>query len=69
MLDWENVTNQQIAELIDTWIHSERDREILHDRLINGYTFSQLANKYYPLTYRQIQRVVQKAGDKLFKHL
>lgn len=69
MLDWENVTNQQIAELIDTWIHSERDRAILHDRLINGYTFSQLANKYYPLTYRQIQRVVQKAEDKLFKHL
>ena len=69
MLDWENVTNQQIAELIDTWIHSERDREILHDRLINGYTFSQLANKNFPLTYRQIQRIVQKAEDKLFKHL
>ena len=69
MLDWENVTNQQIAELIDTWIHSKRDREILHDRLINGYTFSQLANKNFPLTYRQIQRIVQKAEDKLFKHL
>lgn len=69
MLDWENVTNQQIAELIDTWIHSERDRAILHDRLINGYTFSQLANKNYPLTYRQIQRIVQKAENKLFKHL
>lgn len=69
MLDLENVTNQQLQDAIDSWIHSERDREILKFRLINGYTYSQLSDKFYPLSYRQIQNIVHKAENILFKHL
>lgn len=35
-------SNTQIANLIDEYIHSERDRKILKDRLINGLTYAEL---------------------------
>ena len=69
MVDLENVTNSEIAKLIDEYIHSERDREILKDRLINGYIFARLADKYYPLSERQIKNIVYKAQRVLFRHL
>lgn len=53
-------TNSQIATLIDEYIHSQRDREILKDRFVNGLTFSELSGKYY-LSERQIKRIVAKA--------
>lgn len=57
-------TNSQINDLIDEHIHSERDRKILKDRLINGYTYSELAEKHY-LSERQIKRIVKKAESVL----
>lgn len=60
-------TNSQIATLIDEYIHSQRDREILKDRFINGLTFSELSGKYY-LSERQIKRIVAKA-DTIFLKL
>ena len=60
-------TNSQIAALIDEYIHSQRDREILKDRFINGLTFSELSGKYY-LSERQIKRIVAKA-DTIFLKL
>lgn len=65
----EDVTNSEIAYLIDEYIHSERDREILKHRLIDGYTFARLADKYYPLSERQIKTIVYKAQDRLFRHI
>jgi len=59
--------NSQIAALIDEYIHSQRDREILKDRFINGLTFSELSGKYY-LSERQIKRIVAKA-DTIFLKL
>ena len=53
-------TNSQMAYLIDEYIHSARDREILKDRLINGLTFSELEDKHH-LSERQIKRIVKKA--------
>ena len=53
-------TNSQMAYLIDEYIHSARDREILKDRLINGLTFAELEDKHH-LSERQIKRIVKKA--------
>lgn len=53
-------TNSQMALLIDEYIHSERDRNILKDRFINGLTFAKLEERY-GLTERQIKRIVKKA--------
>lgn len=59
-------TNSQIAALIDEYIHSQRDREILKDRFINGLAFSELSAKHY-LSERQIKRIVAKADKILLK--
>lgn len=53
-------TNSQMTDLINEHIHSERDRQILLDRFVNGLTFSELEEKYY-LSERQIKRIVNKA--------
>lgn len=69
MIDLENYNNSHIEEVINEWIHSERDREVLKYRLIHGYTYSQLADKFYPLSERQIKNIIYKAERILFKHL
>ena len=61
-------TNSRINELIDEHIHSDRDRQILKSRLVDGLTFEQLAEKY-DLSVRQVKRIVYKKQEILFKHL
>jgi DNA-directed RNA polymerase specialized sigma subunit len=60
-------SNSHIAELIDEWIHSERDRAIMKRRLIDGLTFERLAEEF-DMSVRQIKRIVYKCSDSLFKH-
>ena len=59
--------NTVITNLINEYIHSERDRQIVIDRLVNGMSFCELANKYY-LSERQIKRIIKKA-DSLLIHI
>ena len=61
-------TNSQIKALIDEHIHSDRDRQILKSRLVDGLTFEQLAEKY-DLSVRQVKRIVYRKQDIVFKHL
>ena len=61
-------TNSQIAYLIDEHIHSERDRDIMKSRLINGLTFEQLAEKY-EISPRQAKNIVYKCTDRVLKYL
>ena len=55
--------NSELQALINEYIHSQRDREIIKDRLVNGLTYAELSQKHY-LSERQIKRIVQKA-DKI----
>lgn len=61
-------TNSQIKELIDEWIHSERDRAILKRRLVDGITFEALAEEY-DMSVRGMKYLVYKLQKTLFKHL
>lgn len=61
-------TNSRIRELIAEHIHSERDRNILERRLIDGITFEKLAEEF-DMSVRQIQNIVKKNEDFLFKKL
>lgn len=61
-------TNSQISQLIDEYIHSQRDRDILKDRFINGICYEPLAEKY-DLSVPQIKRIIYKNQQKLFKRL
>lgn len=60
-------TNSQIRELIAEYIHSERDRNILCRRLIDGITFERLAEEFQ-MSPRQIRSIVHKNESILFKH-
>lgn len=61
-------TNSQIRELIREHIHSERDRQILYRRLVDGLTFERLAEES-EMSVRQVRTIVHKNEDILFKHI
>lgn len=54
--------------LIDEWIVRKDFREILKERLLNGATFSQLADKF-GYSERYIKKIVYKSEEKLFTHI
>ena len=61
----------ELTEAIDEWIvgrNAHRDREVLKARLIEGYTFETLAERFDMSTV-QIKRIVYKSQEKLFRHL
>ena len=61
-------SNSQIDKAIEEWIHSERDRRILHYKLIDGMTYERIA-EIEDMSPNRIQKIVYAAEDKLFKHL
>lgn len=61
-------TNSEIRELIDEYIHSERDRKMLKRRLIDGICFEPLAEEF-DLSVRQTKTIIYKAQEKLFRHI
>ena len=58
--DWEN--------LIDEWVHSERDRKMLKRYLLDGIPFEPLAEEF-DLSTVHARTIVTKAKKQLFKHL
>lgn len=74
MIELDDVTNEQIAQAIDSWIHSERDRIILKKRLIDGYTFQKISDHLHDehkieLSVRQLKNVIPRLEEKLFRHI
>ena len=61
-------TNSQICALIDEHIHSDRDRQILKRRLVDGCCFEPLAEEF-GMSDRQIKRIVYKLQERLFRYL
>lgn len=58
--EWEN--------LIDEWVFSERDRQILKRRLLDGICYEPLAEEF-DLTDKQVKNIVYRLQCKLFKHI
>lgn len=61
----------EIETAVDEWIvgrNAQRNRAVLKSRLIDGLTFEALAEKY-DMSVRQIQNIVYKSQEILFKHL
>ena len=64
-------SRSELAEAIDEWIvgrNAERDRAILKRRLIDGVCFEPLVEEF-DMSSRQIQNIVYKLQETLFKHL
>ena len=64
MMRFDDIPNSRINEIVDEYIHSERDRCLLKDRWINGYTYEKLG-EMYELSDVQVKRIVYKQADKL----
>ena len=60
--------NSQISAAIDEYIHSDRDRQILRERLINGRSFAFIAEEF-EMSDRQIKRIIYKLQGQLFGYL
>ena len=53
-------SNSDFIRLANEYIHSDRDRKIIIDRYVKGYTFAELESMHH-LSERQIKRIVKKA--------
>ena len=60
-------TNSAINAIIDDYIHSQRDRDLLKRRLIDGLTYEKLAEEF-DMSVRQVKNIISKQQDKVLKH-
>lgn len=61
-------TNSSMETLIDEWIHSDRDRMILKHRLIDGWTYRQIAEAVQ-MEESTCKRKVYKLQENLFSKI
>lgn len=61
-------TNSQVTQVINEHVHSERDRRIMIDRLVNGMCYEPLAEKY-DLSVTQVKRIIYKLQMVVFKYI
>ena len=59
MQQYVTLTNSQLAELISEKIHSERDRQIMKMKLIDGYTYEKIA-EIVQMSPRYIRALVKR---------
>ena len=60
--------NSAIAAVIDNWIKSERDREIMKRRLIDHITYEKIADEF-DLSPRYIKTLIYRLEMTVYKHL
>ena len=58
----------ELTALIDEWIKSERNRQIVKRRLLDGIRYEPLAEEF-DMSVRQIKNIVYKSEEILFRHL
>lgn len=61
------MSRTEYENIIDEWIHSERDRQILRRRILDGISFESLAEEF-DLSVPQTKRIVYKSQDMLLRH-
>lgn len=63
----DDLSRKEIEELIDQWIHNERNRRIMRRRLIDGVRFEQLAEEF-DLSVTQVKNIVYKGRSRILQH-
>ena len=63
----DDLSRKEIEELIDQWIHNERNRRIMRRRLIDGIRFEQLAEEF-DLSVTQVKNIVYKGRSRILQH-
>ena len=62
-----DVPNSKLRAMIDEWIHSSRERDMLKDHLIDGMTYEQMAEKY-DISVRWVKHLMCENMRKLSSH-
>ena len=62
------ISNSVRSKLIDEWIHSERDRQILKMSLIDKISYEKIA-EYFEMSDKQIGRIVRKGAAEIIIHI
>ena len=63
-----HLSNSHWLELINEWVHSERDRYILKRKLIDKHTFEDIAEEV-GMSDRQIKTIVTKNFAEIITHI
>lgn len=61
------ISRSEYEAIIHEWIMSERDREIMRRRILDGLTYEKLAEEF-ELSVQQIKRIVYKSKNTILKH-
>ena len=56
------------SRIIDQWIYSDRDRQIMKDHMLNGMHYEPIAEKY-DLPTTQVQDIISTEKVWLFGHI
>lgn len=59
-----DLSRTEIQNLINEWILSERDRQIMHRKLLDGITIEKISEEV-DMSPRQVHRIVKKLSLKL----
>lgn len=60
-------SRSEIAYLISEWVFNKRDREILIDKMLDGLTYDELADKYC-LSPQRLKVIVKVNREKILAH-
>lgn len=66
----EGISKSELLRLIDEWIigrNSERNKDILAERFVHGYTYEELAERF-DLSDIQIKNIVHKGVEIINSH-
>lgn len=61
-----DINLNELSNLIDLWVNSERNRRILKRRMIDGIHYEPLAEEF-GLSVRQVKNIVYAGQEKIFK--
>lgn len=64
----DDIPNSERERVIDEYIHSERNRELMKRRWIDGICFEPLADEF-GLSVRQVKKIVYRSEEILFRHI
>lgn len=68
MRNYPRYSNAEMRQIIDNWIHSERNRRIFYLRLIDGLTLEEIAEALQ-IDVSTVKRNINKYEDEIFCHV
>lgn len=63
-----DISNDDIAVMIDKWVKGSRNREIMRDRPIDAMTYERIAEKH-DLSVRYVKTLIYHQEEIIFKHI